>query len=609
MLYEYSNLNYPVCSVLISILVTILFFSKNNAKNKETNLYSKLIIITLIESIFTFSLTLCVHLFFNDSTLTIFAVANKVLYSIYILWISLMFLYFIKITDMKKDYIKAGEIFVVIFNVLTILSIFVNDINLVYLVEDKVSNSYGPAATILYIGCAVYLLLMVILTLINLNLKKNKKKYIPLFILVVLMTIAMAIRIIDPYCNILSNIISLIALIMYFTIENPDVKIIRELELAKNQAEKSNQAKTDFLSSMSHEIRTPLNAIVGLSEIIKDSDDLEEIHEDAKDVVDSSKNLLEIVNGILDINKIESGQIDVVNVEYNPYDVFNELADLIKNRIGTKEIELRTNFSSNIPNNLYGDKDKLKQILKNILGNAVKYTDRGYIDFNVSCSNSKDNCKLVIKIRDTGCGIKEDQLKNIFDMFYRSEEFVDSDVSGVGLGLAITSSLVGILNGNIDVDSVYGQGTEFIITILQKTEKPKINISEIAKKYKEQRFDNKKILIVDDNKLNNKVVSKILEDYGIIVDAVESGFDCIEKIKGNEVYDIIFMDIMMPEMDGLETLEKLKEIDNFNLPVVAFTADAMVGQGVKYLESGFDDYLTKPVDREELQRILNKYLN
>jgi len=604
MLYEYSNLYFPICSVVVSLLITILFFSKQNIKNKETKLYSKIVIITLIEAIYTFGLTLSVHLFYNDSTIPIFAIANKVLYSIYIIWISLLFVYFTKISNMKREYIKAFNIFALILDVVLILNVFLSRIDLVYLLEDKVSNSYGPSSIILYIGCAIYISFMVLISLITLRLQKNKKKYIPLIVLVIMMMVAMGIRLIDPYCNMLSNVISLIALIMYFTIENPDAKLMKELELAKNQAEKSNRAKSDFLSSMSHEIRTPLNAIVGLSELIQTNDNIEEIHEDAKDVVSASQNLLEIVNGILDISKIESNKIDLVNVEYKSSELFNDLIKLTNMRIENKEIELRTNIAEDIPTTLYGDVNKVKQILTNILVNAVKYTEKGYIDFNVKCITEKDNCKLIFNVKDTGKGIKKEQMESLFEKFYRAEEDRNSTIEGTGLGLAIAKSLTEMLGGNIKVNSEYGKGSEFIITLNQKLNREEQAL--IKEETKEIKYNDKKVLIVDDNKLNIKVAEKKLREYEFIIDSVDSGFKCIDKIKNKEEYDLIFMDIMMPDMSGVDTLKKLKQIEGFNIPVVALTADAMVGQSTKYKDVGFNDYLSKPLNNNELNRVLEE---
>ena len=382
--------------------------------------------------------------------------------------------------------------------------------------------------------------------------------------------------------------------------------MLREIERSRLHAEQANRAKSDFLSSMSHEIRTPLNAIVGLSECIKNSDDIEEIHEDANDVVMASNNLLEIVNGILDISKIEADKMEIIESNYSPIEVFKELTTIAETRIADKEIELRCNFAEDLPNTLYGDKGKLKQIITNMLSNAAKYTEKGYIDFNVSCINEKDKCKLQIIVSDTGRGIKPEQIDTIFNKFERAEEDKNSTIEGTGLGLAITKSLVEMMGGKIIVHSTYGEGSKFTVLLEQKYSSNEENIKVVRDE--KVSYSNKKVLIVDDNKLNIKVASKVLSGYELNIDSCDRGFSAIEKIENNEHYDIIFMDIMMPKMSGVETLKKLKEIDNFNTPVVALTADAMEGKSTKYIEVGFTDYLSKPINKEELKRVLNKCL-
>ena len=256
--------------------------------------------------------------------------------------------------------------------------------------------------------------------------------------------------------------------IMYHTIENPDMKLVNELTLAKNQAEIANNAKSDFLSSMSHELRTPLNAIVGLSQMISSSTDNPEIQNDANDILKASNNLLELVDGILDINQLDSNNMEIVNRNYNLIEIFNDLKRMINVRIGDKPIELRCRFSNDLPNSLYGDKDKVKRIINNLLTNAVKYTSEGYIDFNVDCVSVKDKCNLRISVSDTGRGIRDDQKDKLFTQFYRLEEDKDSDISGTGLGLAITKSLVELMDGKISVNSNLDQGSTFTVTISQK---------------------------------------------------------------------------------------------------------------------------------------------
>ena len=263
-------------------------------------------------------------------------------------------------------------------------------------------------------------------------------------------------------------LMTIISYLLYHTIENPDMRQSAELQLAKDQAERANNAKSDFLSSMSHELRTPLNAIVGLSQVMINSDNVEEIHEELNDVLLQSQNLLELVDGILDINKLEANEVELVENVYNPTEVCNDLIRLIKLRIGKKPIELRTNYSSSLPLELYGDKDKLKRIMSNLLTNAVKYTNSGFIDLNLDCSIDKSKCNLVISVKDTGRGISLEQQEILFTKFSRLEEDKDSDIQGMGLGLSITKSLVDIMGGSISVESTLGEGSTFIVKLSQQ---------------------------------------------------------------------------------------------------------------------------------------------
>ena len=358
---------------------------------------------------------------------------------------------------------------------------------------------------------------------------------------------------------------------------------------------------------MSHEIRTPLNAIVGFSECIDKAETLEEAKEDAKEIVMASQNLLEIVNGILDISKIEADKMEIVNTDYNLREILENLTKLIIPRIGEKNIELKTHFAPDIPDILYGDSGKVKQVITNILTNAAKYTTEGEINFSVNCVNEKGKCNLVISVSDTGRGIKKEQIDKLFTKFSRLDEDKNTTVEGTGLGLAITKRLVEMMGGKIVVTSEYGKGSTFTIYLAQEI-KEGIYKKEVTNNDEIIKFTGKKVLLVDDNNLNLKVGVKILKDYDLDITCSDSGYDVLDKIKAGNTYDIILMDIMMPKMGGVETLKRLKEINNFNTPVIALTADAIQGKSNKYLDVGFNDYLSKPINEDELKKVLSKYL-
>ena len=473
-----------------------------------------------------------------------------------------------------------------------------------YYINSGAAYSYGTAVDVLYAISGSLVLFCVILLIINFK-RIKEKSYYPLLIFLFLGIIVIGVQYKYPELTLMLSLHTFVTCLMYHTIENPDMKLINELELAKNSAEKANRAKTEFLSSMSHEIRTPLNAIVGLSEIINKTDDIKEIHEDSKDVVNASYTLLEIVNSILDISKIEAGKMEVVKVNYNPKEEIEKLAKLLETRIGSKELKLCTNIDKNLPNVLYGDLNKVKQIISNLLSNAIKYTEEGKVELEVKSSNKEGICNLTILVKDTGRGIKEEQLNHLFNKFDRLEEDKNTTIEGTGLGLAITKSLVEILGGTINVESTYGIGSVFTVELKEEISKEKLEETENKEI---TRYNNVSALVVDDSKLNLKVAEKILSEYGLNITSVLSGEECIEMIKSGITYDLIFMDIMMPNKNGVETLKELKEIKNFKVPVVALTADAMEGQKEQYLKEGFISYLSKPIERTELETFLKKEL-
>lgn len=508
-----------------------------------------------------------------------------------------------KENDIKKKRINLFSVYYlvvgIILAVLPIKAVISQDFSQRY--------TSGLAVTFTYAISAIAICMMIIMLLTNLK-RLKEKKFIPIIFFLIFGGLVSLVQMINPSILLMTYLETLICVIMYFTIENPDIKMLSEVTAAKDAADKANRAKSDFLSSMSHEIRTPLNAIVGFSECIKNADSLEEAKENAADIVTASESLLEIVNGILDISKIESGKLELVQSDYDIYKILDEVVKLIKARLGDKPLNFEVNIAPDIPHVLYGDHFNIKKILINFLTNAVKYTDEGYVKFDVKCVIVNNNvCRLIMSVKDSGRGIKKENIDKLFTKFQRLDEDKNTTIEGTGLGLAITKQLVEMMHGKIVVNSIYGEGSEFTVAIDQRISNHKLETQEDVS---DDVIDlsGRKILVVDDNKLNLKVAVKLLQPYKCVVETCESGFGCIDKITSGNKYDIILLDDMMPKMRGSETLTRLKADSKFNIPVVALTANAIQGMREQYMLLGFDDYLAKPIDKKELNRILNKYV-
>lgn len=599
-----SSMYFPLAALMIDILLFIMFFSKKSVKNKETKIYSLMIIVNFIECLLdVVGITYIRH----SGNINIFAMLQKVDILMIILYASLLFKYVYNVAFESRNN-KFITIPAFIFTIIVIISTLF--LPCIPVVNNGTIDSAGLSPEVAVISIIVYIagiLISIVVSIIR-NIKNiRNKKYYPLYSLILLGCFGVLLRHYFPELVIEPFIMMYVLLIMYHTIENPDLKMIRELQVAREQADKANKAKTDFLSSMSHEIRTPLNAIVGFSECIIDDTTLEDAKTNAKDIVNASQTLLEIVNGILDISKIEAGKIEIVNSKYNAIETFEELAKLITPKMNEKGLDFTYSIAPDIPNTLFGDHANLKKIITNLLSNASKYTDKGFVRYEVNCVNSGDVCRLIISVEDSGRGIKKESIDKMFTKFQRLDEDKNSTIEGTGLGLAITKQLIELMGGKIIVHTIYGSGSKFTVVLNQKIEKA----DETTTKKIKTTLDltDVKILLVDDTALNLKVASKLLQKYNAnYIETGSSGFECIDRIQRGEKYDLILLDDMMPKMTGVETLQKLKQIPGFDIPTIALTANAITGMREKYLKDGFNDYLAKPIERDQLIRVVNQVL-
>ncbi len=601
-----KELQLPSCALIFSILLCLIYFSKKKVKTVENKIYGMMLLMGTLDClIITIERMLVISGNINDITPlinTILQITNKVDYIALITLSSCLFIYTLIITMTKsKDKIKP------IIKIISIINFIIFIIMLFLKVElitsgNIISVSGGPIIPA-FITCGIYILLSIFITLVNIH--KLSKKHIPIVSIIFIFLFLMFIFKTDPYIMIISIAVTFVNYLMYFTIENPDLKVVNELLRNRELVEKQMEDKSRFLFEMSQEIKTPTKNILS---VVKNYDKLDE-DADKKESIgiieNNANNILFKLNDILNISSMDASKIKISNNEYNTLNLFNNIENITKNFIGNKNIKLEIDITDNLPKKLYGDDVKLKQIIMSVLFNSIENTKEGLISVKIDSIVRYDVCRLILKISDTGCGMSLSKINNILDDNQELTEIDVKKLDKLDMDLKATIKAVKLLGGSFNIKSEENKGSTFTIVIDQKCDiEEKTNIMKDALKYSSDVFGKKRILIVDDDKEELFKILNILSKYNVDINTTMSSKDCIDRIKSGELYNLIIVDDELKNSSAMSLLKELKRLKKIKTPVIVMLDKSKEHFKKYYIEDGFKDFIIKDNITDDIEKII-----
>ena len=592
---------FTIYSLFYSLLINIVYFSSKRLRSIENKIFEKIMLTNFV------GVLLAIGSYFTIKNIDRFELLNTFVskgYIVYLLtWLTLfsVYIFVISIKDGKDKKSEVNKI-INLFGILYLIFLIIIIIKPLYYHNiNGAIYSYGPSANVMYIVSIVYITVWLIR--LSTNIKRIRdKKYLLIFAFMGLGLVVMIIQKQHPELLLMTSMETFIVFLMYHTIENPDMQIIEEVHRAKEISDNANEEKSMFLYNMTNEIRgitkdIDYSADNILEEVDNKKVDVLNIGNSAREIKNNTAKFTTMTNEILDISQMDSN-IKIYNDKYNVKIIIKELVQIYKKKAEDKGISFRTNIASDIPPYLYGDSMGLKKALSIILDNSVKYTSSGFIDFDVSTIIKRDIARLVITVEDSGSGIKAEDLNKIFN-----KKVNDNERLNIKYNLYNAKRLVILMGGTIIPSSVYGRGTTIKVVLDQKI----ADMDDALDKY-ESVYDKKSILLVDDNVSSGKIFTKMLKDTNIELSIVTSGKECLDKIRNKDKYDLILLDEDMEPLDGITVMRKLKEIRTFNTKTILLTKNNDYEYNDDYLEYGFDGYLLKPIDKDKLFELIDKYL-
>lgn len=599
-----NSIYIQICAIIYSFLLIIVYFNKKRYNSFENKIYSSLIIINFIGLIIDITLGVVSARYMEHQALTIVLTKLYLLY--FVTWIGCFTFYMITISNSKNSgsdlfEFKRKSKVLLLFFIVILLVIYLLPVK--FSITDKGIHSYGGGTTLAYVVSGISILICIVTFVKNVK-SKNLKKYSPVLIFIFMGTLVALIQLTNPTLILIPAMETFVTFLMYFTIENPDVKMIEEYHKAKEIADNANEDKTMFLYNMTNDIRAITkdinneanNAILELDSKKIDKDYMSEC---LRGIKENTARFTTMTNEILDVSSIDNANIKVYDEKYNIKLLLRRLVTLYNDKCKEKNLTFRSDIDSTLPEYLYGDSLGLKNVLTSILDNSVKYTSNGYVELNVSTIIKNNIVRLIITIEDSGIGISPDKLDTIF---YKNREEIDG--SNIKNNLYTAKKLITLMGGTIIASSNYNEGTTMKIVLDQKLGE---QYDEKLNKY-ENTYDKKRILLVDDNISTNKIISKLLKDTNIELDYVGLGKEALDKIRSKEKYDLILLDEVMDPLDGKTVMKKFKDIRDFNTKVILLTRNNEYEYNEEYLKYGFAGYLLKPINKDKLLEIIDKYL-
>lgn len=582
-----------IISLFYSVLLMIAYFSKDKIKTLENKVYSKLIIINFIGIILELFCTIFAG--YAKDYLVFYTILNKLFLVELTIWCSVFSVYVFLISSKKeknelKSYLKKVSIFHIVIDVITMFLIFVLPVQFNINDLGYVMYSYGPSVNIVFISSTLYIILMFTCLIRNFKNIKNKK-YLPIYVYMVIGVLVGIVQKLHPEILAFTSMEAFITVIMYFTIENPDKKLLEEIHTSKKIADAANEDKSMLIYNMMNEVKSIASDINKSSEVILNSNNLEENRFFAREIISSNNKLYSMANNIYNIDVIDDINVKTVKNKYNIKLLLKEVISKNKELFEDKDISFRFNIDSNLPNTLYGDSINLKNVLNTIIGNSYKYTDKGYVELSVNAIFKKDIVRLIIKIEDSGIGIKAEDLDKCLNKNTKDQN-----------SLYGARKTINIMGGNLLISSEYNKGT--IVTIILDQKIYTTNNKDNYDNY----VNNKKILIIDDNNSSIKLISKILDKHNILYDSSNLGKEALDRIRKGDKYDLILLDEDMPYMNGINVMNKFSKIKGFDTKVILLTKNSNIIYDDIYKDSGFSDYIIKPINKDDLMNKINKYL-